>query len=134
MRIGIDIDDTITYSSDTFLEYAKKYNKEKKIDFEINDNTLDVKLSYGWDDKNLKEFLSKYLTTVLENTDHKEDAIEEMKVEEIQDMYDKKLEETRNHFQNLLMQQNEMITKSNLQEEIYNKNREKDEQLKLLID
>lgn len=76
MRIGIDIDDTITYSSDTFLEYAKKYNKEKKIDFEINDNTLDVKLSYGWNDKNLKEFLSKYLTTVLENTDPKEDAIE----------------------------------------------------------
>ena len=31
MRIGIDIDDTITNSSDIFVEYAKQYNKEKNI-------------------------------------------------------------------------------------------------------
>ena len=73
----------------------------------------------------------RHLTQIRQNSQREK---EEMKVEEIQDMYDKKLEETRNHFQNLLMQQNEMITKSNLQEEIYNKNREKDEQLKLLIE
>ena len=76
MRIGIDIDDTITYSSDTFLEYAKRYNKEKSINFVINENTLDVKMSYGWKDDNLKEFLSKYLVEILDNTSPKEDAID----------------------------------------------------------
>ena len=73
----------------------------------------------------------RHLTQIRQNSQREK---EEMKVEEIQEIYDKKLEETRNHFQNLLMQQNEMISKNNLQEEIYNRNREKDEQLKILIE
>ena len=35
MRIGIDIDDTITNSSDMFVEYAKKFNKDQKKRVEV---------------------------------------------------------------------------------------------------
>ena len=33
MNIGIDIDDTFTYSSDVFIKYAQIYNETKNIDF-----------------------------------------------------------------------------------------------------
>ena len=56
------------------------------------------------------------------------------KIMDSTDIYDKKLEETKNHFQNLLMKQNESITKANLQEEINIMNREKDEKFKLLLE
>ena len=76
MRIGIDIDDTITNSSDIFVEYAKQYNKEKNIQHKININSLDVKESYGWEKENLNEFLHKYLEVALNNIDSKSDSIE----------------------------------------------------------
>ena len=76
MRIGIDIDDTITNSSDIFVEYAKQYNKEKNIQHKININLLDVKESYGWEKENLNEFLHKYLEVALNNIDSKSDSIE----------------------------------------------------------
>ena len=73
----------------------------------------------------------RHLAQIRQNSQREK---EELKVEEIQEIYDKKLEETKNHFQNLLMKQNEMISKTNLQEEINNMNREKDEKLKLLLE
>ena len=73
----------------------------------------------------------RHLAQIRENSQREK---EEMKVEEIKDIYDKKLEETKNHFQNLLMKQNESITKANLQEEINIMNREKDEKFKLLLE
>lgn len=76
MRIGIDIDDTITNSSDTFVKYAKRYNNEKCIIHEINQNTLDPQKSFGWDKKNIDEFLKNYLEAVLNDTEAKIDSIE----------------------------------------------------------
>lgn len=58
MRIGIDIDDTITNSCDKFVEYAKKYNKENNIQFDIDQTTLDPKKSYGWGKENTTDFLN----------------------------------------------------------------------------
>ena len=73
----------------------------------------------------------RHLAQIRENSQREK---EEMKVEEIKDIYDKKLEETKNHFQNLFLKQNESITKANLQEEINIMNREKDEKFKLLLE
>ena len=36
MRIGIDLDDTITKTDEILFKYAKKYNEEEKILFKIN--------------------------------------------------------------------------------------------------
>lgn len=65
MNIGIDIDDTITNSSDIFIKYARKYNQIKKIDYEINVNELDQFLAFGWTDNNKKEFIKLYLKKIL---------------------------------------------------------------------
>ena len=76
MRIGIDLDDTITNSSDVFVEYAKKYNCEKSITHEININELDQQIAFGWDSNNQKEFREKYLRNVLLNAKPNKDVIE----------------------------------------------------------
>ena len=73
----------------------------------------------------------RHLAQIRQNSQREK---EEMKVEEIQDLYDKKLEETKNHFQNLLMQKNEMISKANLADEINLMKRENDEKFKLILD
>ena len=75
MKIGIDIDDTITNSSDIFVEYAKLYNKNKHIDFIINQNEIDTELSFGWSKENLHEFSKKYLKVILETAMDKEESI-----------------------------------------------------------
>ena len=59
---------------------------------------------------------------------------EEMKIEEIQDLYDKKLEETKNYFQKMLVQKNELLSKANLEEEISMMKKENDEKFKLMIE
>ena len=69
MNIGIDIDDTITNSSDTFIAYAKNYNKKKKIKHKIDNTCLDCQKSFGWNNDNKVEFYNKYLKKVLENTE-----------------------------------------------------------------
>ena len=66
MVIGIDLDDTITNSSDVFLKYAKKYNKEKGIKFDIKANLLNQMEAYGWSEKNSEEFRRKYLKRILQ--------------------------------------------------------------------
>lgn len=42
MTIGIDLDDTISNSSDVFVKYALQFNKEKSIDYDININELQM--------------------------------------------------------------------------------------------
>lgn len=67
MTIGIDIDDTITNSSEVFIEYARLYNKENKINFEIDTTQLDQSKAFGWNKKNQIEFTNKYLPMILTN-------------------------------------------------------------------
>lgn len=73
MNIGIDIDDTITNSSEVFVKYAKEYNCLKNIVYSINTNELDQTLAFGWNDENKIEFrklyLKKILTEVIPNKD-----------------------------------------------------------------
>lgn len=47
MTIGIDLDDTISNSSDVFVKYALQFNKEKSIDYDININELDQTKAFG---------------------------------------------------------------------------------------
>ena len=73
----------------------------------------------------------RHLAQIRQNSEKEE---EEMKAEEIQELYDKKLEETKNHFQNLLMQKNDIISKANLEEEINMIKRETNEKYKLIME
>lgn len=76
MRIGIDIDDTITNSSDIYIKLAKEYNRKKGIKYKINSNELDTKKAFGWEKENLDEFLHKYLKKVLNYAEPKPDSVE----------------------------------------------------------
>lgn len=68
MNIGIDIDDTITNSSEIFIKYAREYNKLKKIHYNINVNEFDQSLAFGWNMENQKEFADFYLEKILNET------------------------------------------------------------------
>ncbi len=76
MTIGLDFDDTISNSSDTFVEYAKKYNRENGINYRINIDTLDQHKAFGWSTRQQKEFSNKYLKTILENVKPNKNAVE----------------------------------------------------------
>ena len=58
---------------------------------------------------------------------------EEKKEEEMQEM-DKKLEETRNYFQNMIQQKNDMFSKEKFEEEINIMKRENEEKMRHLMD
>lgn len=75
MKIGFDIDDTITNSSEVFVKYATQYNYLKSIKFPINTNELDLTLAFGWDEENKKEFNKLYLKKVLNEAIPNKDVI-----------------------------------------------------------
>lgn len=79
MNIGIDIDDTLTNSSQVFIKYARIYNKINKINHTINTNELDQKKAFGWTEENQKEFAKKYLMQILLETTPNKNAVEIIK-------------------------------------------------------
>lgn len=73
MVIGIDIDDTITNSSELIIEYAKKHFKSDDID--IINNILNVSKIDG----ELLQFYSKYLSEMIERYTVKDNAAKVIK-------------------------------------------------------
>lgn len=80
MRIGIDLDDTITKTDEILFKYAKIYNKEEKILFNINREEWNLTKAFGWNEENIKEFFSKYLKSIYEEAEIKENAKEKINV------------------------------------------------------
>lgn len=79
MKIGIDIDDTITNSSKVFIKYAKKYNEKNKIIYKINTNELNQAKAFGWSTKNQQEFKKIYLKEILEKATPNKNAVKIIK-------------------------------------------------------
>lgn len=61
-----------------FIKYAKLYNKEKKINFKIDETQWDLDKSFGWNDNNYKEFCKQYLRTLLNEAEIKYNAAEKI--------------------------------------------------------
>lgn len=80
MRIGIDLDDTITKTDEILFKYAKIYNEEEKILFNINREEWNLTKAFGWNEENIKEFFSKYLKSIYEEAEIKENAKEKINV------------------------------------------------------
>lgn len=74
ITIGIDLDDTISNSNEIFLKYAIIYNKEKNLNFRIDENQWDLSKAFGWNDNNYKEFREKYLKMLLNEAKTKKNA------------------------------------------------------------
>lgn len=79
MNVGIDIDDTITNSSEVFVKYARIYNEIHNITYEINTSELNQNKAFGWSIDNQKEFASKYLKQILKEATPNKDAVEVIK-------------------------------------------------------
>lgn len=79
MNIGIDIDDTITNTTDTAIVYAKEYVKEilkREISIDaskIKDNDY-VKDMFGFSEEENLEFWSTYYENILYNVTPKENV------------------------------------------------------------
>ena len=71
MRIGIDLDDTITKTDEILFKYAKKYNEEEKILFKINRGEWDWNKAFGWDEEKCETFFSRYLKKIFEEAEIK---------------------------------------------------------------
>ncbi len=81
MNIGIDIDDTITKTSEITDQYAKEYTeKELKRKFELKKiDILDpmwARHLYGWSSEEDKKFWNLYYERIMRNVEPKEYAIE----------------------------------------------------------
>ena len=75
MNIGIDIDDTITNSSDVFVKYAQIYNETKNINYEINKYEIDKNKAFGWSKLNENEFQKEYLEKILTEAKPLDDSV-----------------------------------------------------------
>ena len=80
MNIGIDIDDTLTNSSEIFVKYARIYNKKHNITYKIDTSSLDQRKAFGWSIDNKKEFASQYLKQILKETTPNDDVVEVIKI------------------------------------------------------
>ena len=80
MNVGIDIDDTITNSSEVFVKYARIYNETHNITYKINTFELDQNKAFGWSIDNQKEFASQYLKQILKEATPNKDAVEVIKI------------------------------------------------------
>ena len=78
MRIGIDLDDTITKTDEILFKYAKMYNEEEKILFKINRGEWDWNKAFGWDEEKCEAFFSRYLKKIFEEAEIKENAKEKI--------------------------------------------------------
>lgn len=78
MRIGIDLDDTITKTDEILFKYAKMYNEEEKILFKINREEWDWNKAFGWDEEKCETFFSRYLKKIFEEAEIKENAKEKI--------------------------------------------------------
>jgi uncharacterized HAD superfamily protein len=76
MNIGIDIDDTITNSSNIFIKYAKKFNKIYNINYNIDEAELNQKKAFGWSRKNQNVFAKRYLKRILQEAEPNAGVIE----------------------------------------------------------
>ena len=81
MNIGIDIDDTITKTSEEIDFYAKEYTEKiLKRKFEINENrvieAMWAKKVYNWTVEEDKKFWELYYEKIMENVLPKENVVE----------------------------------------------------------
>lgn len=75
MKIGIDIDNTITNTVVTVKEYVKKYHKDiLKKELEIYDNEVSTRKLSNWSNDEYLDFKTHYLEEALINVKVKDNA------------------------------------------------------------
>lgn len=81
MNIGIDIDDTISNTFETFLPYIQKFVEEdlnRKLDLNLSSRTdyYNIMEKYDLSEEEARTFWVNYYVEILENVKPKESAVE----------------------------------------------------------
>jgi uncharacterized HAD superfamily protein len=81
MNIGIDIDDTISNTFETFLPHIKKFVEQdlnRKLDLNLSSRTdyYNIMEKYGLSEEEMNFFWQKYYVTMLETVKPKKSAVE----------------------------------------------------------
>ena len=81
MNIGIDIDDTISNTFETFLPYMKKFAEQdlnRKLDLNLSSRTdyYNIIEKYGISEEEARTFWVNYYVEILENVQPRKSAVE----------------------------------------------------------
>ncbi|HHV16675.1 MAG TPA: hypothetical protein GXX58_08930 [Gelria sp.] len=76
MKIGVDIDNTITYTTEIIMQYAAIYGQENGLNIVPDLNHYYIEDVLGWDEEHAHKFLLSYLGDIYRNTKPKEQAVE----------------------------------------------------------
>lgn len=91
MKIGIDIDNTITTTLPILKEYCKKYNEEVvRRNLKMNEEGFSTSNLYDWTMEEEMDFCDKYL----------EEIVKKAKIKENASKIIKKLKEEQNYIYN----------------------------------
>lgn len=76
MIIGIDIDNTITHTTEMIMHYARIFGQERGLNTIPDPSYYYLEDALGWDKETADEFLSLYLGRIYAEMQPKEQAIE----------------------------------------------------------
>lgn len=76
MRIGIDIDNTITHTRELIYDYGVQFNQENHIQANCSSDGYKIEDIFHWDDKLAASFMDKYLISIYENVQPKIGALD----------------------------------------------------------
>lgn len=79
MNIGIDIDNTITYTRETISDYVRIFAAENNLTANIDLNYYNLEKSLNWDTATLADFLSAYLKDIYQQVQAKPYALDVIK-------------------------------------------------------
>ncbi|MDD2620966.1 MAG: hypothetical protein PHC92_09900 [Syntrophomonadaceae bacterium] len=79
MKIGIDIDNTITHTTEMIMHYARIFGEEKKLNTTPDPRYYYLEDALGWDSATSNFFLDNYLSKIYKEMQPKEKAVEVIK-------------------------------------------------------
>ena len=78
MKIGIDIDNTITYTTEMIMNFAKDFGRQRGLNTVGDPRFYYLDEALGWDRKTADEFFDQFLPEIYHNIRPKEGAAEVM--------------------------------------------------------
>jgi uncharacterized protein len=79
MNIGIDIDNTITYTREIILEYVRTFQRENDLHSEVDPNHYSLQESLHWNAELIERFLNTYLQDIYRDVAPKPCAVDVIK-------------------------------------------------------
>ncbi len=76
MILGIDIDNTITYTTETIMKYAQVFGRAHGLNTVNDPNYYYLEEALGWDQETADAFFDQYLPDIYHNIQPKEKAVE----------------------------------------------------------